>query len=314
MDQIMVAQTEIPIQSSRAGASNFLQRKCKKCRRKEKLSLRRAAVRDISGTAPSVVYEVIQSPGLPLIPKTREFFEQRFGFDFSRVRVHKDSKAAESASLVNALAYTVGRDIVFGKNRYAPETVEGKRLLAHELTHVVQQSGKDNAEPMHSSSLSITSSGDRFEAEADQASLAIMQGERPGIFNYLGSSTAMIARKNCPPDWMLYFNCGITCATKIISAMATGSVAAAMIALGDCALAASQKNRCINTYNEIKACHMVNEQPQRGESSPDKDAPYTTVPQVPESPTIPDEDIPASFPSESTEDIPVVSDEDLAGY
>jgi len=66
--------------------------------------------------------------------------EPRFGHDFSQVQVHTDEKAADSARSVNALAYTVGRDVVFGTGQYAPETTAGKRLLAHELTHVVQQS------------------------------------------------------------------------------------------------------------------------------------------------------------------------------
>jgi hypothetical protein len=71
--------------------------------------------------------------------------ELRFGFDFSQVRVHTDAQAAESARAVNALAYTVGSDIVFGAGQYAPGTAAGKRLLAHELTHVVQQGSKPAA-------------------------------------------------------------------------------------------------------------------------------------------------------------------------
>jgi len=78
-------------------------------------------------------------PGQPLDASTRAFFEPRFGHDFSQVRIHADSKAAESARSVNALAFTVGRDVVFGAGQYAPETSTGQRLLAHELTHTVQQ-------------------------------------------------------------------------------------------------------------------------------------------------------------------------------
>jgi len=89
---------------------------------------------------PPVVHEVLRSPGQPLDPATRAFFEPRFGHDFSAVRIHTDASAAESARAVNALAYTVGRDVVFGAGQYAPGTGEGRRLLAHELTHVVQQS------------------------------------------------------------------------------------------------------------------------------------------------------------------------------
>ncbi|HKQ05867.1 MAG TPA: DUF4157 domain-containing protein [Blastocatellia bacterium] len=77
--------------------------------------------------------------GAPLSPTVRQFFEPRFGHDFSQVRVHTDAEASASARSVNALAYTVGRDVVFGAGQYAPETAAGQHLLAHELAHVVQQ-------------------------------------------------------------------------------------------------------------------------------------------------------------------------------
>lgn len=82
------------------------------------------------------------SGGQPLLDSARAFFEPRFGHDFSRVRVHADSKAANTAQAVQAKAFTVGRNIVFGGGQYAPDTQGGRRLLAHELAHVVQQGGK----------------------------------------------------------------------------------------------------------------------------------------------------------------------------
>jgi hypothetical protein len=92
--------------------------------------------------APSIVNEVLASPGRPLDPETRAFMEPRFGHDFSKVRVHSGSPVdAQSAQEVNANAYTVGHHIVFGTGRYAPKTHQGRRLIAHELAHVVQQSG-----------------------------------------------------------------------------------------------------------------------------------------------------------------------------
>jgi hypothetical protein len=91
-----------------------------------------------SGGVPPIVHEVLRSPGQPLDAETRAFMEPRFGHDFSRVRVHTDSNAAESARAVNALAYTVGRDVVFGVGSYAPHTAPGRLLLAHELAHVAQ--------------------------------------------------------------------------------------------------------------------------------------------------------------------------------
>lgn len=89
--------------------------------------------------APASVDQALVSPGKPLEPALRQDMEQRFSHDFSRVRVHTDAAAEQSARDVNARAYTVGRDIVFGAGRFAPRTHEGQRLIAHELTHVVQQ-------------------------------------------------------------------------------------------------------------------------------------------------------------------------------
>jgi len=89
--------------------------------------------------APPIVHEVLRSPGQPLDPATRAFMEPRFGRDFSDVRVHTGSVAEESARNLRARAYTAGRNIVFGAGRLVPETFEGRRLIAHELTHVTQQ-------------------------------------------------------------------------------------------------------------------------------------------------------------------------------
>jgi hypothetical protein len=100
---------------------------------------RNASEPAISDHVPSIVSDVLRSPGHPLDSATRAFMEPRFGHDFSGVRVHTDAKAAESAKAVQAKAYAVGRDVVFGAGEFAPETHEGKKLLGHELTHVLQQ-------------------------------------------------------------------------------------------------------------------------------------------------------------------------------
>jgi hypothetical protein len=89
--------------------------------------------------APGIVQDVLQSPGKSLDPSTRSYFEPRFGQDFSTVRVHTGDHAAESARAVNALAYTVGPHIVFGQGQFSPEAPHSRRLIAHELAHVVQQ-------------------------------------------------------------------------------------------------------------------------------------------------------------------------------
>jgi hypothetical protein len=90
--------------------------------------------------APDSVTKVLNSGGgQALDTETRAFMEPRFGHDFSRVRIHADAQAADSARAVSARAYTVGQDVVFASGEFSPATTEGKRLLAHELTHVVQQ-------------------------------------------------------------------------------------------------------------------------------------------------------------------------------
>jgi hypothetical protein len=88
---------------------------------------------------PPIVHDVLRSPGQPLDSATRAHMEPRFGHDFSKVRVHADDRAAEAASLISARAFTSNRGLVFGAGEYAPQTESGRRLLSHELTHVVQQ-------------------------------------------------------------------------------------------------------------------------------------------------------------------------------
>jgi hypothetical protein len=94
--------------------------------------------------APPIAHEVLRSPGQPLNAATRAFFTPRFGWDFSNVRVHTDATAAVAANAVNAKAFTVGNTIVFGAGQYSPTSSEGRRFLAHELTHVVQQARPSN--------------------------------------------------------------------------------------------------------------------------------------------------------------------------
>jgi len=91
--------------------------------------------------APASVHDTLRAGGQPLDAKTRAFMEPRLGADFGSVRVHEDAAAARSARDVRALAYTVGTNIVFGAGQYRPSNPEGRRLLAHELAHVIQQNG-----------------------------------------------------------------------------------------------------------------------------------------------------------------------------
>src|SRR5258708_15765996 len=88
---------------------------------------------------PHIVREVLLSPGRPLDSATRTFMEPGFGYDFGKIRIHADERAAESAAALQAEAYTVGRDICFASSKYTPKNTEGRRLLAHELAHTIQQ-------------------------------------------------------------------------------------------------------------------------------------------------------------------------------
>jgi hypothetical protein len=97
-------------------------------------------------TAPPVVRDVARSPGLPLDPATRKSMELCFGCDLSQVRVHDDALASKAAQSMNARAFTVGNDVVFGPGEYVTGTAAGQQLLAHELTHVIQQ-GKASQVP-----------------------------------------------------------------------------------------------------------------------------------------------------------------------
>lgn len=111
---------------------------------------------------PPIVHDVLRSSGQPLDEEIQTFMEQRFGHDFSRVRIYTDTKSAKSARALNALAYTSGQKVVFGSGQYAPMTGSGKRLLAHELAHVIQNQSALNDPTFCSSSLT-----ERLEKEAD---------------------------------------------------------------------------------------------------------------------------------------------------
>lgn len=167
------------------GGSPGVDGECAECRKK-RLSLQRRAANEAGpAKVPPIVHNVLRSAGQALDPATRALMEPRFGHDFSQVRVHTDAKAAESARAVNALAYTVGQDVVFGTRQYAPASVEGRQLLAHELTHVVQQ----GANTMHAQGISPANVPSEIEADAvasnisDEHLPSIQQGASPGVLH-----------------------------------------------------------------------------------------------------------------------------------
>ncbi len=129
---------------------------------------------NLEGQITETARQGARSLGRPLDPTTRAFMESRFEHDFSGVRVHTDGMAAAAARVLDARAYTLGRDIVFGDDAYAPATDAGRRLIAHELAHVLQQhGGGDRRSPAW-----MEGSGDRPEVDARSAAERVLQGHR----------------------------------------------------------------------------------------------------------------------------------------
>jgi Domain of unknown function (DUF4157) len=140
---------------------------CDECKKKQMTLQRYSTDSADPTTAPSIVHEVLRSPGQPLESRTRAAMETDFSHDFSRVRVHADSIAGASAQAVNAHAYTVGPHIAFATGQYQPHTPGGRHLLRHELVHSMQQAG--NAEPVTSGApLAIGAAFDPLEIEAER--------------------------------------------------------------------------------------------------------------------------------------------------
>ena len=146
-------------------------------------------------TAPPIVHEILASSGQPVDAMARAMMEPRFGHDFGQLRVHADAKAADSARAVNALAYTVGTHIVFGDGQYAPRTLAGQRLLAHELTHTVQQ-----AEGLTAGPVRIADPRAPAEAEAARAAGDVVAGRQA---NVTAAASAPMLRRQPLPDIML---------------------------------------------------------------------------------------------------------------
>lgn len=121
-----------------------IQRKCATCTEEDE-SVQRQEAGPVTAGAQQAHDN--RGSGAPLPAAARGFFEPRMGVDLGAVRVHTDGRADAAARAMGAHAYTHGADIVFRGGRYAPDSSEGRRLLAHELTHVVQQGAAPRREP-----------------------------------------------------------------------------------------------------------------------------------------------------------------------
>ena len=130
--------------------------------------------------APSPVLDVIgRGGGRPLDPEVRGVMESHMGHDFGDVRIHTDGRASESARSINAQAYTVGTDIVFQGGRYEPGTPAGQRMIAHELTHVVQQKAGPVDGTPSAGGIQLSDPSDRFEQAAERNAELVMSGGGP---------------------------------------------------------------------------------------------------------------------------------------
>ncbi len=244
---------------------------CPKCQAEklaqghERLQTKHAGSGDLGQTAvPPIVDEVLSAPGRPLDTAARAFMESRFGHDFSRVRVYANGEAATAANAIRARAYTIGSDIVFGPNEYAPATMEGRRLLAHELVHVVQQHSR--AAPMIARQEASFSekwnvvwhvgalAGYRAKQLAAEALTAARQTGLPGIHN--GPADAW---RHC------YWNCRMT----------------AVIGKDDAAFIAENHEeqeednptaeRMMDTWNNKEGRDCAEPEPVAGSGAPPKD-------------------------------------------
>jgi hypothetical protein len=132
-------------------------------------------MRGASRSGPPIIHDVLRSPGQPLDRAALAYFEPRFNPDFGSVRVHSGAEAGASARAGNALAYTVSRDVVFGAGQYVPASSEGRKLLAHELAHVVQQTNMVQASR---SDLTIGPANSAVEQEAARIAQRVHDTER----------------------------------------------------------------------------------------------------------------------------------------
>jgi len=128
--------------------------------------------------SPAIVRDVLSSPGQALEEGIRKEMNDRFQYNFSRVRIHTDQQAVESAASVDARAYTVGNHVVFNRGQYAPTSSRGRQSLSHELAHVIQQGGTSITS---SSAIPLGALHDSAEQEADLLSKGVMYGRRPFV-------------------------------------------------------------------------------------------------------------------------------------
>lgn len=152
----------------------------------------------------SPVHDVIGSGGSPIEPTIRADMESRLGHDFGDVRIHTDAAAHDSAKSVNAQAYTVGSDIVFQQGKYEPGSQSGQHMLAHELTHVVQQRSGPVDGTDAGGGVKVSDPSDRFEreavAKADRVMSSAAPAAAPDVQRSADGAVPMVQREEAAPE------------------------------------------------------------------------------------------------------------------
>jgi hypothetical protein len=195
-------------------APGLVQRKCAACEAEEEETARRAVEngsarqsgRECCASAPDAVAAAVAGGGAPLPADLRSYFEPRFGHDLARVRVHNDAAAGAAARSIDARAFTLGAEIAFAPGEYAPGTQKGRRLLAHELAHVVQQAGTPAAfrvmRQTHPGCDRATTGVADADQQIDDASLdaIVLAGDAQRLFPRMDSATIKMADRHfhCP--------------------------------------------------------------------------------------------------------------------
>ena len=191
-DQVMrmpehLGSKEIKLSGLTAGTP--IQRVCPECKLKKDEEEKVIQAKEDSFSTPDVAPELessiisIRSGGQPLPESVRAFYEPHFGVDFSQVRVHTDSHAAQTAQSINAKAFTVGHDIAFSEGQYAPESNDGRKLLAHELTHTIQQGAgvQRSSEPLVQREQKESSWWDKLTDFGESAGWTLLREYAPAV-------------------------------------------------------------------------------------------------------------------------------------
>lgn len=194
---------------SRASAISHIQRQCPECEEElerkpdeEEEELLQAMVKHSQTPSDSFMVEEnvnsLLNGGQPLPDSVRAYFEPQFGFDFSQVRIYTDNQAAHA---LHACAFTIGRDVIFGAGQYAPETARGKRLLSHELTHVVQQGAFKDRDKCN-----FIRKGDNFKRNAHKSRASINRSNKIRGDDYIQNNGIKNHKLNAINSQKLYIS------------------------------------------------------------------------------------------------------------